>query len=193
MSDHCVCHPKSLQFYFPIHVLVGDQAVDGQVSGNSRDLSVEIRKPYQNLSLGLHIPYFAMGVSSYFGPYGYERSKDLLEQLYRIAEYVERKQDILRVQLAQSRSEIATATKGRLTMTSFRKARLKLRKQLKEGVIDNIEFQRRIGRMRREAEGWQTRAWELEEQFWDGHFQTVINMSIRDSIIDILDGRKSLK
>jgi hypothetical protein len=177
----------------PIYVSVRDLAVEGHATGSSHDLNVEIRKPYQNLSLGLHIPYFAMRVNSFFGPYGYKRSEHLLEQLYQIAEYVNRKQDMLQAQLAQLRLKIASATKGRLTIEDFRKQRLELRKQLREGAIDNVEYQRGIGSMRKEVESWETHIWKLEEQFWEGYFQTVISMSCRESIIDVLDGRKPLK
>lgn len=166
--------------------------VEGHSKASLYNIKTTITKPFTNISQSWHIPYFAQGHINFHGDYGELRAKQILEDLYLIAKYINRKRNMLKAKLDENRQQIERASVGRLTMDKFRSKRTELRKKHRAGQISSIEYQRIIGRMRTEAESLQRRIWSIEEQFWDGYFQTVISMGLRDSIVAILDGKKAL-
>lgn len=191
MSVTSIRHSRDCVLSKPIRIDNNDIIV-GYLTGNSYSIHVELREPFRNLSSDCYIPSIARGHYSYEGPYGELRGKQILEDLYYIAKYVDVKRDMLKAKLNENRQQIERASVGRLTMDDFRSKRTELRKKLRVGQIGSTEYQRRVGHIRTEAESLQRRIWAIEEQFWEGYFQTIINMSLRDSIVEILDGKKSL-
>ena len=74
-----------------ISIIIGEVKVEGRiVHHTSRDIDIEITKPYKNLSTGSHIPYFAMAYRSFDGVYGEKRMKELLNELYEIGNRIEK-------------------------------------------------------------------------------------------------------
>jgi len=175
-----------------IQTTVNHVEVEGHCAASLHNIKTTITKPFKHISQSWHIPYFAQGQMSYHGQYGELRAKQILEDLYYIAKFVDLKRDMLKAKLDENRQQIERASVGRLTMDEFRKKRLELREKLRVGQIGSTEYQRRVGHVRTGAESLQRRIWGIEEQFWEGCFQTIIGMSLRDSIVEILDEGESL-
>ena len=56
---------------------------------SASDISIEIVRPYKNLSGGSHIPYFARAGHSYDGQAGDDTARKLLAEVYEIGKYLE--------------------------------------------------------------------------------------------------------
>ncbi len=109
--------------------------VVGHLTGNSYSIHVEIRKPFRNLSIDCYIPSMARGHCSYEGLYGELRAKQILEDLYHIAAYVNLKHGMLKTKLDENRQQIKRASVCRLTVDEFSSRRRELRKKLRAGQI----------------------------------------------------------
>lgn len=176
-----------------ISVQIDEVEVKGTVTGCSYDIDVVITQPFKNLTNGAHIPVLARGLRRFDSRYGDLRAKQLLEELYLLAKYIQHNRDYLKTKLDESRQKIQWVSRGRLTVDEFKQQREKLRARLRTSAISNMDYQQWVRHMGREAESLQFRCWEFEEEFWDGSFPTVIGMSMRDSIVKILDGRRQLE
>ena len=64
------------------------------------DISVRITSPYDGLTGGLHIPYFARAYSSFRGKHGDETALDLLKKLETLGSYIKENRDFLIPQLS---------------------------------------------------------------------------------------------
>ena len=74
--------------------------VEGTIIFRSEsDIEVRITKPFQGLSWGLHIPYFARPVRSFTTTCGESTAKRLLENLYELGGYIHENRDYLVSQL----------------------------------------------------------------------------------------------
>ena len=59
-----------------IKITINGQEVEGQVTHRcASDITVKITKPYQNVSRGLHIPYFARPCTSFDSDFGDKTAK----------------------------------------------------------------------------------------------------------------------
>ncbi len=86
---------------------------------------------------------------SYHGKHGECRGQDSLKEIYWVAEYLLRKEEMIQrkyQEFKERKSEIS-----------------------EEEAI-----------------------WKLERGFFEAHFPELVHVSMRESVIDILDGRKSL-
>ena len=167
--------------------------VEGHVYGNSYDITVEIIKPYRNLTAGLHIMMQLRGHQSFDGNYGELRATALLHRLYNLGEYLSRKLPMLKTKLEEHRQQVINVSEGRFTQDEFRRRRRVLRKMLRRGDVTNIQYQRWIAQMREDVDGCERRIWKLEDQFFKAYFPMEVPSSIRQSVIDMLDGRNLLK
>lgn len=192
MSTISAGHAQDFLVSRAIQTTVNGVEVEGHSEAYFHNIKTTITQPFRDIYDCWHIPYFAQGHNSYHGEHGESMAQYSLINIYRVAEYVNRKEDMLKIKLDENRQQIERASVGRLTMDEFRSKRLELRRKLRARQMTNIEYQRRIGRMRTEAESLHHRIWHIEKQFWDGCFQTIINIGLRDSIVEILDGEKSL-
>ena len=172
-------------------ITINDVEVDGLVSCSLYNIKTTITKPFKNISQSWHIPYFAQGRLSYHGKYGDLRAQDSLKDIYGVAEYLLRKEEMLKKKYKELEKRKSEISEGRMSESVFKLKRRSIRQQLKCGDISGPVYQQRLGSMRREAEALEARIWKLENNFFEAYFPMSVSGSMRESVIDILDGEKS--
>jgi hypothetical protein len=61
-----------------------------------------------------------------------------------------------------------------------------LRRQLREGVLDNKSYQQRLVQARRKVEARQREIWHLEEKFFKANFPMIVPVGTREEVLAIL-------
>ena len=87
-----------------ITIVVDGTNVKGEIVQRSgSDIEVRITSPYQGISRGMHIPYFARvnPARDYRGPYGDETAVGLLKDLFLLGKFVEENTGILKTRLVE--------------------------------------------------------------------------------------------
>ena len=73
-----------------INIFVEGIEVEGKITYRSAsDISVQITKPFSNISKGLHIPNIARAYSSFDGEKGDTTAESLLKNLYDVGQYLD--------------------------------------------------------------------------------------------------------
>ena len=173
-------------------ITINDVEVDGLVSCSSYNIKTTITKPFKNISQSWHIPYFAQGRMSYHGTYGDWRAQDSLKDIYQVAEYLLRKEEMLKKAYEEFEERKSEISAGRLSESELKLKQRDMRQQLKCSDISGPVYQQRLGSMRREAETLRNRIWKLEDRFFEAYFPMSVFGSMRESVIDIFDTKKSL-
>jgi hypothetical protein len=70
---------------------------------------------------------------------------------------------------------------------------LLLRKQVKNGDIDNKQYQELTGPLRKETEKLELQISLLKDSFFEDNFPMIIPVGVRDEIIDILAKEKNIE
>jgi hypothetical protein len=84
-----------------VKVVVNGKTISGQIIFRCEsDISVRITRPYNGLTGGLHIPYFARDNSSFMGKHGDETALDLLKELEILGTYIKENRKFLKLQFA---------------------------------------------------------------------------------------------
>ena len=192
MSAISAGHAKDILISKTVQTTINGVDVEGLVSCSFYNIKTTITKPFKNISQSWHIPYFAQGRMSYHGKYGDLRAQDSLKDIYGVAEYLLRKEEMLKKKYKELEKRKSEISEGRMSESEFKLKRHSMRQQLKCGDISGPVYQQRLGSMRREAEALEVRIWKLEDTFFEAYFPMSVSGSTRESVIDILDGEKSL-
>jgi hypothetical protein len=175
-----------------IQTTINGVEVDGHFEASFYNIKTIISKPFKNICDHCHIPYFAQGHFTYHSEHGELRAQYSLKNIYRVGEYLLRKEEILERKYQEFEQRKSEISEGRIGEDEFKLKRRVLRKRLKSGDISNRAYQRRIRSMRREVEAFEKRIWKLEDSFFEAYFPMPVFGSMRESVLDILDGKKSL-
>lgn len=136
-----------------VEIMVEGISVMGRITlRDRRNIGVEITYPYSGISEQSGcIPLLGLQFHNFFGKTGDERAAVLLCTLYCFCSYVEGHKDRLLVALNDYRYKVSYEKHFSLEARELDQRRtsalenlLAIRKELKAGTIDNIEFQRRI-------------------------------------------------
>lgn len=175
-----------------IQTTINGVEVEGSIRCSLYNIKTTITKPFKNISQSWHIPYFARGQFTFHGERGDWRAQESLKDIYRVAEYLLRKEAMLKKKYKELEERKSDISKGRINESEFRLKRRSMRQQLKCGDISGPVYQRRLGSMRRETEALQKKIWKLEDSFFESYFPMSVFGSMRESVIDIFDAKKSL-
>ena len=192
MSAISAGHTKDILISKTIQTTINGVEVEGLVSCSLYNIKTTITKPFKNISQSWHIPYFAQGRMSYHGKHGDWRAQDSLKDIYDVAEYFLRKEEMLKKKYKELEKRKSELSKGRISESEFKLKRRGMRQQMKCADISGPVYQQRLASMRREAEALEKRIWKLEDNFFEAYFPMSVFGSMRESLIDILDARKSL-
>ena len=173
-----------------IQTTISGVEVEGLISCSLYNIETTIIQPFKNISQSWHIPYFARGHITYHDKHGDWRAQESLKDIYRVAEYLLRKEEMLKRKYKELEERKSEISEGRISESEFKLKRRSMRQQLKCGDISGPVYQRRLGSMRREAEALQKRIWKLEDSFFEAYFPMSVFGSMRESVIDILDAKK---
>jgi len=166
---------------------VDAQEVEGQVTRRTpSDIEVQITRPYENISMSMHVPYFARPFTDFTTECGDDVAKKLLKNIFEICKYIDANLEELTEQYLMTRSGIDALRPARMNSEKFRESRRSLRTRLKSGMIDNIEYQKRLKTIRKER-----RSFEMEKmRLWDSFFEECLPYSVplemRKDILRIL-------
>jgi hypothetical protein len=77
------------------------RVVKGEITTRTEaDLLVVVRSPHNNLSAGLHIPYFSRPFNSFLTEYGDRTAENLLKYLNELGKYMDENEKFLKLQFA---------------------------------------------------------------------------------------------
>lgn len=175
-----------------IRAIVGDTVVEGEITHRSEsDISVAIVKPYQNLSTGSHIAYFARHAISFAGEYGDEQAVRMLTDLFNAGRHIESQMARLKVNLAKTREQINQLHRE-YGSDGFDQAKKELRRSLRAGTISNVTYQRRLVALRKKANELDYKVRLATEDFFKSNFPKNCSHGRNEEIFDIIDGKKEL-
>ena len=166
--------------------------IEGAILHRSRaDIVVRIVSPYQGVTTGLHIPYFALAdpARDYRGPHGNRTAARLLDDLYRLCTHIEKNKERLKTRVAQMDIAIANLDRERfLAEDAFRGIRRDLRTQLRRGQIDNKVYQQRHVEAKKRTRERHRETHRLEQDFFEANFPMVVPVGTRDEVLALLRG-----
>lgn len=177
-----------------LNIIRNNSEIEGAITHRSgSDLSVEINKPYQNLYTSSHIPTFARPYRSFDGEYGDSRARELLSELYNLGSYIDENFTELQQSLTTYRHKVAELEHRGLSNDEFKEKRKVLRHSLKSVVIDNKQYQERLSSLRGQAKELERKANEVIDSFFVKNFPNTVPVSLRNQVIDILEGKQGLR
>jgi hypothetical protein len=171
-----------------ITVTIDGQKVEGEITHRSAgDINVIITKPCQNVSRGLHIPYFASLIKRFDSDLGDKIAKDLLESIYHLCAFIFENMGPLTEQYLKLKKRIKFLEAKGVSEFVFKSKRLQLRKLLRSGKIDNIEYQKRLAPIRKEFEKFELKKGLARSRFFEEYFPMIIPAGTRKDIIKIIE------
>jgi hypothetical protein len=171
-----------------IQITIDGQKVEGEITYRcASDICVKITKPYQDVSRGLHIPYFARPHASFDADYGDKTATDLLESIYHLCKFTFENLDSLTDQYLKIKKRIKHLEARNISEWVFKSKRIKLRKLLKSGEIDNIEYQKQLTGIRKAYEEFESKKDTIWHGFFHEYFPMTVPVGTRDDILRIFE------
>ena len=171
-----------------IKKVIDGQKVEGEITHRSAsDINVVITKPYQDVSSGLHIPIFARPFRSFDTELGDKIAKDLLESIYHLCAFVFENMDSLTHDYLEFKKRIGFLEAKHVSEFVFKSRRLQLRKLLKIGTIDNIEYQKRLILSRKEHQKVEFKKNLILKIFFEELFPMIVPADTREDVLRILE------
>jgi len=171
-----------------IHTKIDGQQVEGEITHRSAsDISVKITHPHQDVSRGLHIPYFARPYASFDSDYGDKTAKDLLKSIYRICTFLYKNMDSLVDEYLKFKKRVKFLEAKRVSEYVFKSRRIQLRKKLKSSEIDNLEYQKRLAPIRKEYKKFERKKNLIWNGFFEEHFPMIVPVTTRKDILRIFE------
>jgi hypothetical protein len=173
-----------------IFVDVEGARIEGRVVHRSqRDILISIVFPYRGLTTGLHIAAFAPvpPEHDFSGRHGDETSAGLLTGLYRLGKFIDENKESLRKKAAEMDSAIERlAPEQFLPHDHIQEIGRDLRKQLRQGLLDNKCYQQRLVQARKKVKARQSEIWHLEERFFTANFPMIVPVGTREEVLALL-------
>jgi len=171
-----------------IQTTIDGQKVEGEITYRcASDITVKITKPYQDVSRGLHIPYFGRPYACFDSDYGDKTAKDLLESIYRICRFTFENLDSLSAQYLKIENRIKHLEARNISEWVFKSKRLRLRKLLRSGKIDNIEYQQQLTKIRKAYEEFELKKKQIWHGFFEEYFPMIVPVTTKDDILSIIE------
>jgi hypothetical protein len=171
-----------------IKVTINGQKVEGEITHRSAsDILVKITQPYQNVSRGLHIPYFAGSHKRFDSDLGDKIAKDLLESIYHLCHFIFENMGPLTAKYLKFKKRIKFLEARRVSEFVFKSKRLQLRKMLRSGKIDNIEYQKRLAPIRKEYKKFELKKALAWSRFFEEYFPMIVPARTKKDILKIIE------
>jgi hypothetical protein len=171
-----------------IQTTIDGQKVEGEITYRSAsDINVKITNPYQDVSRGLHIPYFARPYKSFDTELGDKIAKDMLKEIYHLCTFIFEKMDSLLDEYLKFKKRIKFLEAKRVSEYVFKSKRLQLRKKLRSSEIDNLEYQKRLAPIRKEYKKFERKKNLIWNGFFEEYFPMIVPVTTRKDILRIFE------
>jgi hypothetical protein len=171
---------------------VNNIEIQGEITHRSAgDISVEILRPFKNISGGQHIPSFARAIKSFEGSYGDEVAETLLTELYDIGKHLDAEIEMIREKLHQTREMVRDFSGTNDPKTPAEK-RSDLRSLFKNGSLGQKEYHRELAKLNKEKDELIQKVQIAMDSFFESAFPMCVPNGTRDQVLDIIDGNESL-
>jgi len=117
----------------------------------------------------------------------------MLLELLEVGDYLEANRDALRAPLMATQQQVREVTNRMMSEEKFLQARATLRRKRKEGLVDNREYQRALGILRKQRDALRCETKALLQAFFLDRFPMHVGSDSYDAIIDSLKTRQSLR
>ena len=169
-----------------IKIVVDNKPVTGEIlHHSSRDLDVRITKPYEGITKGVTIPIGATQSKTFEGEHGYQKAKELLEELYNLCQELVNNKENLKSALPDYEKE---KTHLKQSQADLEKQKSDSKNQLKDGIINHQDYQKTITSLNKKIENLYDEIDELFEKYFQKHLSQTVPSSSRDEVIDFIKG-----
>ncbi len=171
-----------------IRIKIDGQKVEGEITHRSaHDISVKITKPYQGVSRGMHLPHFTASHKRFDRSFGDKIAKDLLRNIYHLCKFVFENMDSLTDRFLRTKKRIKFLELQGVSEWVYKCRSLQLRKLLKEGSIDNHEYQKRLISLRKAYGKFEHKKNMTWNGFFDEYFPMIVPVNTRADVLRILE------
>ena len=177
-----------------IKMVVDNTEVEGVITlRNTNCFEVTITKPYVNISRGSCIPAIARQHYNFDGKYGDGRLLETLEDIFTLAKFIDLNYETLKEKIQILNADIKKLKSEMIDYKQFKVKRIELRKRLKKKEIDNKEYQKLLHPFKKESDQLSLEITLLIDTFIDSNFSMIVPMSTRQEVLDIINGKQSLR
>ena len=169
-----------------IQMEVDGVVVEGRARINPCDLAVEITKPFGQLSERYHIRGMARMARPFDGDRGQEKAKEELELLYRLGSFLQDQLLELQAAYVTMLNRIEDALDD-FRINDFAAKRALLKMSFKAGEMGQQEYQKQLGVLREWKSGFDTRAREIKNDFFETEFSMTVPYQAREKISQVLN------
>jgi hypothetical protein len=173
-----------------IRIKIDRQKVQGEITHRSaNDITVKITKPYQGVSRGMHLPHFAASHKRFDRAFGDKVAKDLLKNIYHLCKFVFENIHSLTDRFLRTKKRIKFLELQGVSEWVFKGRKLQLRKLLRDGKIDNLEYQKRLTSLRKAYEKFAHKRDLIWNGFFDEYFPMIVPVNTRADVLRILENK----
>ena len=160
----------------------------------SNDFEIEITKPFQNISGGLHIPYFARAHHSFDGKSGDEQILYVLNNVYGLSSYIAENRIRLKKQVRLLDRRLEKLSAHSISGDEFMAIRRKSRRLLRKGEISD-KYHQMILRWWKKQMDWLWLETELHyiDPFFKNNFPMTVPHDTRKQVLKVLRSEISLQ
>lgn len=157
-----------------VQVVVEQVAVSGKISVlQPNNIVVEIAYPYDGVSGGLHIPYFAMECREKWyttgdglSPAGQKTAERLLRDVYLHCLYFEANREVIRHHYRLYRQGVlALEAAGMTSEERFASAHRSMRQRLHAHELSLSEYEKTLAALRKKVKAYEAERFRLWERF----------------------------
>jgi len=175
-----------------INIFVEGIEVEGKITHRyASDITVQITKPFSNISTGSHIPYFARSNRSFNGVYGDLTAKSLLKNLYDVGHHMDSEIFSIREKLDSAKESISNLP-VQFNSEDFNAKRRELKQSLKQGKFDSKVYQQQLTPLRKKAEEYNQKVIEIMDAFFEDSFPMCVPYGTREEVLGVIEGKKGL-
>lgn len=158
---------------------------------SAADINVKIIKPFENISTGLHIPYFSRPYHSFEGDYGEATAEYLLKKLYDIGCYLNSEMVKIRENFDHAKKIISNIP-NKFGNEAFKRKRKELKQSLKRDECSSKAYQKELALLRKKQKKFNEKTNGIMDAFLSDSFPMIIPYGMRKQILDLIEGKKHL-
>ena len=175
-----------------INIFVEGIEVEGKITHRyASDITVQITKPFSNISMGLHIPNIARAYNSFDGEKGDTTAESLLKNLYDVGHHMDSEIFSIREKLDSAKESISNLP-VQFNSEDFNAKRKELKQSLKQGKFDSKVYQQQLTPLRKKAEEFNQKVIDIMDAFFEDSFPMCVPYGMREEVLNVIEGKMAL-